>query len=520
MNLVNLIAQRIKRGDRPRRKLSAGSANLQFTWLQFAQGINQQDSNGNPISADCTGSVAVSNVTAADVEGVNESITVSWDAYYDQLIIDHFEVYDGATLLGNANPADTSLVVNGVSGLMSIFVRAIFNNGCPDADTAPIAFTPNPYNGALVYTRQGLGVTTVVNPVGAYNLTFGANKVTEIHCHNCSSITSITCTGNALLTSVDINNCETLTNLDFTNAGNMVTFSLVSPDPALNINLNGCAALSELDFTGVTSIGQLQLGYMTSLTSFLIPDLVTCGGLSLYNSGLSSFSAPVLTTSTTWFYIYDNAEIVSISAPELTYAADFGLVFRNNSVLTSVDLPLLDTTAYVDGNSNPNLATLSLPSLANVAGPVSITSCDLLETISLPSLTTCSVFECYSCISLTSLDVSAMSNCPYFDCSTCELLTTVDLPSMGPIEIMYGVDTISLSTVSFGSGIISNFGEVVFGNSNLSEATVDFILASGIAGSMTLGYIDLSGGSSSTPSATGLADKATLITNGVTVLTN
>jgi hypothetical protein len=53
-----------------------------------------------------------------------------------------------------------------------------------------------------------------------------------------------------------------------------------------------------------------------------------------------------------------------------------------------------------------------------------------------------------------------------------------------------------------------------------TQATVDAFLRRGVVSGLTTSFIDLSAGTSATPSAAGQADKATLIGNGCTVITN
>lgn len=79
-------------------------------------------------------------------------------------------------------------------------------------------------------------------------------------------------------------------------------------------------------------------------------------------------------------------------------------------------------------------------------------------------------------------------------------------------------DCTALSLVQLSNHI--SFPQISIQNGALSQASVDAILFAAIAGSATFGTIDLSGGTSSAPSAGGLTAKATLITNGVTVITN
>lgn len=78
-----------------------------------------------------------------------------------------------------------------------------------------------------------------------------------------------------------------------------------------------------------------------------------------------------------------------------------------------------------------------------------------------------------------------------------------------------------LSSVSFPNYLPTNGSAINFSAAALSQVSVDHVLARAVANAAYVsGTITLDGGTSSTPSGAGLADKATLIARGVTVLTN
>ena len=72
MNLATLITRR--RQSKPRRLAACGS-NLQFTWLNFVRGINQQDSNGNPFPPSIPQILQIVNGGAADLGGTFTTTT-------------------------------------------------------------------------------------------------------------------------------------------------------------------------------------------------------------------------------------------------------------------------------------------------------------------------------------------------------------------------------------------------------------------------------------------------------------
>lgn len=310
----------------------------------------------------------------------------------------------------------------------------------------------DPFNNALVYTRQGLGTTTVNNPVGAFNLTFGANKVTEMHCHNAPGITSITCTSDQFLTTVDLVNCTALATLD----------------------LNGATILASIDLTGFTTFTTLALNGCTLLTSATLTNVANCGTLFLHQSGLTSISLPALASST---FVY----------------------------------------AFLC----PDLLTFSAPALASVVTQIAIKSNTSVSSINLQSLTSCPLLELNDNASLVSVDLSAFENASGQLNASVTNLPQLNLPAYNASLVNFDIKTNpSLVTVTFNNQPIADGGIFDASGCALNEASVDYALQAGIDGAMTSGTIYLDGGTSSAPSAAGLANKAQLILDGVDVQTN
>lgn len=105
-------------------------------------------------------------------------------------------------------------------------------------------------------------------------------------------------------------------------------------------------------------------------------------------------------------------------------------------------------------------------------------------------------------------------------------LTTVDLPALetGVYQMMGALsfnNNSSLTTLNIPSLInLPLYIGFQWNNNAFSQATVDHILSRMVASNAVNGTINLSGGTSAAPSATGLAAKATLEGRGWTVVTN
>lgn len=200
--------------------------------------------------------------------------------------------------------------------------------------------------------------------------------------------------------------------------------------------------------------------------------------------GLLTFSSTV-SLSEGGFEIDNNSTLQSVSFPNLTQidptGAYFGvLFFDTDPSLASVSAPLLTIVGggSVHVTNSPALTTVNLDSLATVGNQLSITGNTFLTSLSLPALVTA-----------TNL----------FDVSGCTSLSSLSIPVFVP----------------------TNTKNVNAANCALNATSVNLVLHRCVlnAGYVN-GTVNLSGGTNAAPSGAGVADKATLIGRGVTVLTN
>lgn len=197
-----------------------------------------------------------------------------------------------------------------------------------------------------------------------------------------------------------------------------------------------------------------------------------------------------------------------------------------NSV-TTLTLPLLQ---YVGGNFTPAISglsgTLSLPQLQYVGNSFGANG-NSITTVTLTNLIYCGLNFGGTCSSVTSLDLSSLQFVGGLFNPSYAALTTLSLPSIVRILQAVSMTTPSLTTFSFGSTLKQIGNNVLIQNAALNQASVDGILVSLAALDGTNGTtsynsltVNLSGGTSSAPSATGLAAKTTLTGRGCTVTTN
>jgi hypothetical protein len=157
--------------------------------------------------------------------------------------------------------------------------------------------------------------------------------------------------------------------------------------------------------------------------------------------------------------------------------------------------------------------------LQRIEGGFGIDDCDFITSLSFPALTE---------IILNSLSDSGYGNCSAI--IACGSLTDVDLSALttlskvtteNPSFDFIIANNPALTNIDISSLVFPNTGRFAFTSNALSQVCVDAILARAVAAA---GYVSgsllLSGGTNSTPSAGGLADKATLVGRGVTVTNN
>lgn len=262
--------------------------------------------------------------------------------------------------------------------------------------------------------------------------------------------------------------------------------------------------LLTLNFNQSSSLAGFAITSQAGLLAISFPHLVDAGvtfGFSS-NTALNSISAPVL----------KNAQAVTVGSNPMLALIDFpmlesaGLVsMSSNATLAVIRLPRLVTATSITGTSNPLLFSVVLSALKNTtgsagfnfAGNVALTSLSapLLETVS----TSLNISGCTALVNLSLPSLITAAGANGINASGCTLLANVSLPAYVP----------------------TNGRPQTFNACALTEVSVDHILARCVANAgYVSGTINLSGGTSAPPSATGLLDKATLQARGVTVLTN
>lgn len=188
----------------------------------------------------------------------------------------------------------------------------------------------------------------------------------------------------------------------------------------------------------------------------------------------------------------------AVSYPTLVVA--YGVLqFDDVTLVTSVNLPALK---HVEGDAYFDLSfvlpSLTMPKLVTVGGDFVTTFSEII-TLSLPLLTSAGGLTCDSCPSLTTVSLPSLTTVAgdiHFD--SCTALTTVSMPVI----------------------VFQNGQSIFFDNCALNVASVNHILARGVASGVTSASFFLDGGTSAAPSGQGATDAAALIAAGNTVLHN
>lgn len=358
----------------------------------------------------------------------------------------------------------------------------------------------DPYNNRLVYVQVGGAVTIIENPSGGFDLSAIVPKVTEVHSHN-SGLKALQIINDASLTVVDLVNLP-LNTLVLTNCTSLPALNLSSFTALTTLNIAGCTSLATLTLTNLKTITNFAAG-VSGLTSVNLPALTTClGSFDCNNSAaLTLVSAPLLTTVTT------NLNLSSIGS---------------SSAGTSIVFTGLQTVGnFLLLNNSTKLGSISFPALTSIGALAYFQICAMLTSVSCPLLASCGDLHIENNPVLTSVNFNSLQSVAIINASGDVLLVSFLLPAYSLAVDGWDFSSCTLlANFSFNNqplvdGLVLNMPDCA-----LTQASVDMVLAAGVAGAITADTIELSGGTSSAPSVAGQANKALLVLAGVVVNTN
>lgn len=243
-------------------------------------------------------------------------------------------------------------------------------------------------------------------------------------------------------------------------------------------------------------------------------------------------------------YLGASSSLVSISFPELLH--NFGGMILNHVYAQTLNFPkLLYTTSianYTTGfwASAPYLTSMNFPLLKKTlsapfgAGQNSPITFNVLTTISLPSFTKWGLVKPTWANNSSTTPTGYTTDGGQFAVTNSPMLTTINLPNLefagASNNISFNVTSCAaLTTFTVKQTPMNYGGNFICTGAALNQASVDGILVAlaYMDGTNNAPYpayssrtVNLSGGTSATPSATGLAAKATLVARGCTVTHN
>jgi hypothetical protein len=298
-----------------------------------------------------------------------------------------------------------------------------------------------------------------------------------------------------------------------------------------NVDFVSCVALTTINLDSLVSLSYFYIVGCTLLASASFPALRRG---ALYFNGtlpaLTSISAPLMDSAM--------ASITSVYE---------GLNLLSCAALSSISFPVLRKASVLSVTSCTSLATVAFPALQSVARPpgslfevplggsLTLTGLSAMTSLSLPVLATVggAIAISGANVGLTTISLPLLATVgSTITVSTCTGLTTLNLPALVTVagDIAANSGHTALTTVALGTvGVTRDIaGNVTLTGQALSEASVDAILAvlaslDGTNGTTAWGAgrtVNLSGGTSATPSVAGLASKATIVARGGTVTNN
>ncbi len=303
--------------------------------------------------------------------------------------------------------------------------------------------------------------------------------------------------------------------------------------------------LSGLINGGDGAVVYIAVGLITSVS---LPEMISGGVYLIANPLVESVSLPKLVLGTT-VAVDGSPALVSISAPLLSSAIsdteglDGGgagasdcplltaisypsllisgsIIIRSNAILTTINVPLLESVSFIDGTLNiefnPSILSVSLPALTYTANLFDIQNNDALQTISLGGAT----LEFFN----IQFDGNALTQAGVDD-----ILNQLDIKGLTNNVISFDTPTGAFQEGETITGSISLATGVILWDNGSSQLRIRvtsgaFQLAETITGGTSgatgntiqidFPSLNLTGGTNATPSAAGLVSKASLVAKG------
>lgn len=265
-----------------------------------------------------------------------------------------------------------------------------------------------------------------------------------------------------------------------------------------NLIISNDSALPGISLFALETVtGEITMTGNPLLPIIELPLLATCGGMVVVgNEALEAISCPSLTEIFTLCTISTNTALETISFPQII-AIDATFTLSSNTLLDSVGILTLEVCGDIVVEGNPALLGLAFNALTTV-GSIGVQGNINLASLIFQSVTSVNTVNIHD-LTATGFGFPAITTMP------------------GGMDLSGNPN---LQTLNFNGQALTDGPDWIFSGCALVEASVDLVLAAGVAGSLSTGTIDLSGGSNNAPGVQGTIDAGILSGSGVTVLTN
>ncbi len=298
------------------------------------------------------------------------------------------------------------------------------------------------------------------------------------------------------------------------------------------------AALTTVSLPVLNKVVSLAINYNTAVASVNLNALAKADAFGLGQaSAITSFSLPVLKKSR--FEVVDCDMLTSIAVPLMDTSQYMNI--SDNAALTSLSFPLLKyINIALSINDNLALTSLSVPQLNYIESGLGVSNNPLLQSLSFPQLTHAKTFNFSGNTALTSISLPLATTLPYTASGTIsnnQSLTTISIPSYSSFYYLFVENNAALTSLSFPglAGVSWQFN--VKNNANLTAVNIDqmatptqsfdfsrnklpssqvnYLLHRWVLLGTTSGNgITLNQLPPAPPTGQGITDKATLISNG------
>lgn len=270
-----------------------------------------------------------------------------------------------------------------------------------------------------------------------------------------------------------------------------------------NVIVNGGSSypsvnLTQINFPELITVTNIfSISLQSEITVLSAPVLETIGSNFVLDSdGLTSIDLSSLESIGGGITILGLNGMNIFSLPSLTHMG--GMNINNNAITTVMDFgAVVGTIGATAIHDNAALTTISgLGGVVATSGNMVINNNVLLTSLNLDSL------------------VSVVDSLSIISCA----FSTLAFPSLTTLISMVITDNGSLTAINLGSA--NTCVNIEFSRNDLSQASVDDILAKIDGAGASNGSLNLSGGTNAIPSAAGLLSKTSLEGRGWTVIVN